>query len=286
MGLYVILLVLAIAATWLLRRRIRSGPGRQVTHQPPLTVVELAYLSGGRARMVEVAIASLLDRKVLRVDRSGRVQAVSGTRGPVETELEALVLKEIERYGRSVAKLRRAIIQSVVFTRVEGSLVERGLLSTRSYGAVAKAATPLLAVTALGIVRIVNGVSLDRPVGFLVALVVVAAILTGFAMVPQPVKPTSTAKRIVSSARRGGERSYGPELPMMAGAIGLVAIGGLAAYPDDVVVEALAKQSGSVSAGGGGCAGATASSGSSCGGGGGGGSCGGGGGGGGGGCGG
>jgi hypothetical protein len=148
---------------------------------------------------------------------------------------------------------------------------------------VVKAALPLLAVTALGIVRILNGVSLDRPVGILVAFVVVAVIVTGFAMVPQRVKPTVTAKRIVSSAKRGGERSYGPELPMMAGAIGLVALGGLAAYPDDVVVEALAKQSGSVGgSGGGGCAGATA--GSSCSGGGGGGGCGGGGGGGGGGC--
>ncbi len=265
--LLVRLVVTGIAGAWA-RRPGRAQPG------PPPTVYQLAFLAGGPDRAADAAIAALVERGQLRVNSYKQISK-AGTQ-PVEP---------LERAVFDVAKLKTT---AVIRAKVRGSaamraladgLDQRGLLASanrevRAFGLVLQ-----LAVLVLGVARLVNGIALGRPVGILLFLTLLAAVLavaSGAGLKAGTRRPSAAGHRVLGQARAAAS---GP-MPagalaggvLLGGAVAAVALGGWAMYPDDELSAALMPSAGSGgggSSGGSSCSGSSCSSGSSCGGGGG-----------------
>ncbi|HEY3481850.1 MAG TPA: TIGR04222 domain-containing membrane protein, partial [Streptomyces sp.] len=166
-----VLLLRVIVAGVVASRALRSGQERP---GPPPTVYQLAFLAGGPDRAVDAAIAALVDRGQLRVNSYRQVsQAGARPSEPLEQAVfDAAQLKTtatLRGYGRRSAAMRA----------LEEGLDQRGLLASaaakrqsRTFGLVLQ-----LAVLVLGVVRLVNGISLGRPVGVLVFLVLVLGVV-------------------------------------------------------------------------------------------------------------
>jgi uncharacterized protein (TIGR04222 family) len=261
-----VLLIRLLVAGVVASRALRADNARP---GPPPTVYELAFLAGGPDRAVDAAIAALVERGQLRVN-SYRQISKAGTR-PVDP---------LERAVADVAKLKttstiRAKVRgSAALRALEDGLDRRGLLASaaakrhvRTFGLVLQ-----LAVLALGVARLVNGISLGRPVGILVFLVVVAAVLTLVAAIrrskPGIRHPSAAGNRLLGQARAA---TSGP-VPagmlaggvLLGGAAAAVALGGMAHYPDEELSSALMPTAGSAGGGGGSSGGSSCSSSSSC----------------------
>ncbi|MFI5586736.1 TIGR04222 domain-containing membrane protein [Amycolatopsis sp. NPDC051758] len=287
LGLLLLVALYAVVRTGLLRRG-RSGGAPERTE-------ELALLTGGRSRVGEVVIARLLERKVIRMDGTGRLNRVSGA---AADDLGRAALVRIAKTGSSVDRVRSEVWHHPAVTELEAGLVGRGLLTDAKKLRLTWVFTAVLywALFVLGVVRLIAGSATGHPTGFLLGLLVlttVAAIVTtAWAAKTAEVKATAAGRAAAEEARRAGT--------LVAGPTGAVASGGLGGHPDKDVRLAVSRatQASTVryrgatrsrwaSAGGGAAVGYYGGSscgggGSSCGGGGGG--CGGGGGGGGGGC--
>ncbi|MFF1611783.1 TIGR04222 domain-containing membrane protein [Amycolatopsis sp. NPDC058278] len=261
--LLVRLVVTGIAVSWA-RRPGRAQPG------PPPTVYQLAFLAGGPDRATDAAIAALVERGQLRVNSYKQISK-TGTR-PVEP-LERAVF-DIAKL-KTTAVIRAKVRGSAAMRALADSLDERGLLSSanrqaRTFGLVLQ-----LAVLVLGIARLVNGVSLGRPVGillFLTLLATVLALASAAGLKTAARRPSAAGHRVLGQARAAAS---GP-MPagalaggvLLGGAVAAVALGGWAMYPDDELSAALMPSAGSGgggSSGGSSCSSSSCSSGSSCG---------------------
>ncbi|WP_406629455.1 TIGR04222 domain-containing membrane protein [Amycolatopsis sp. WGS_07] len=282
--------VLVVQLSWpsFARSRKRNAPA---TVEAPLRpdVYQLAYLAGGADRAVDTAIATLLEQELLRVSSKGKLSAI-GKRP--RNGLERAVHDAAQGGTATVAKMRTATVVQPEVNKIREDLERRGLVTVAgdgldSFRAGVVAVYGVLLV--IGIARAVNGAQLDRPIGGLIALLVVAGTLTLIAFssrkARQTARPTDAGHAIVVQAKE--EARAAQERPeefaaasrgggvLFAGAAGVVALGGIALYPDDEMSTALLSGGGSSWAGGGGSSGGSScgggsscSSGSSCGGGG------------------
>ncbi|WAL69463.1 TIGR04222 domain-containing membrane protein [Amycolatopsis cynarae] len=277
LGVYAVSLVVALVLTALLRRR---KPWRRVrAGQQPLSLWETAYLIGGPERVVDSAIASLISQERLRA-RSFEFLLPIGSALPTDPVERAVFEVVSAQQGLSVTKTRTEAGRRREVRAAEASLARRGLL-VRSRLDALFTASPVFAVAAVGVARLVNGIRLHRPVDFLVIFLLV----TGAVLFSLLRRPSLRHTRAGLKARQATFRP-GPTpvlLPALSGAVGPVVLSGLAAYPDTVIKTALfhlpptgiggTSSSGSSSSDGSGSS--CGSSGSSCGGGCGGGGCGG-----------
>ncbi|ONI79439.1 hypothetical protein ALI144C_26895 [Actinosynnema sp. ALI-1.44] len=217
-------LAVAVIATLLLRGRLRAAGATNT--RDPLTVEETALLAGGRTRMAESAIANLVDHGVVRVDRSGRLHAVRGSVHKPASTLEERLLRDITaRPGRMVDYYQLRVMRLSVFDEVESVLVRRGLLVDHvGRGTVFLAASPLVVLLVVGVVRAVNGANLGSPIGYLTLLLIVTCVAAVLAMRPIKRGPTAAARKLLKRADTGG-----------SGAAALVAHRGMAAYPDPLI---------------------------------------------------
>ncbi|MEJ2886265.1 TIGR04222 domain-containing membrane protein [Actinomycetospora aeridis] len=291
LGIYALLLVAsALVAPVLVRRldwRVARRDGEAPA--PDATVEDLALLAGGPARLVQAAIARLVEGGVLRVGRD-RHLTVTG-RAPIG-ELDEDVVD-------AVASTPTGVTPMGVTMRMRGAASIRDLReASRRRGlfhdpaAVARCRTVAFVVVGLvvvlGLARLAAGIARGASIVFLVILVLVAVgVVLTVAVVPKD-RPTLRGRATVAAARAttyrpvfASDRAWGPVAAGALGVAGLVAVGGFAMYPNDELSGLLAGPSMS---GGGGYDGGGSDGGSSCGGssscgGGGGGGCGGGGGG-------
>jgi uncharacterized protein (TIGR04222 family) len=256
----------AVVSRWLIRR---NGIGAGQPAHAGLSVPELAYLAGGPRRVVETAIAALVDSGALRPARRGTVQvvhAVGSTGDPVQA---AVLGAAAERHTTTVPRLVESMRRHRALDPIRSTLAAGGLVVAPpvARARLRLAVAPLVVLFAVGLTRLVNGVVLHRPVGWLALYLAATAVLAVALLWHREPMRTARGQHALRDARpdRAGDTSAA-----MAGmplAVGLVALGGLAAFPDDDVRTALLPRPGGdggggfVSCGGGG---------SSCGGGGGG----------------
>ena len=254
--LYVAGVLLAMIATSFLRKSVRRADDREPGRT--LEVEELAFLAGGPRRVVETAVADMLDRGALRASRSEGLQA---TGQPPRNPIEAAVLREVNR-RRPLARVVRDLTAEPEVHSIRHGLTERRLL-VPGEGSAAKlwrAALPLFFVFLVGAIRWFNGTTYDRPVGILTGLLLLTLIPI-VAMLRRPaVWRTTAADEILGRARtRRGSTARpaadDPAIMMMGGAAGLVAMGGLSAFPDPDVRSALGPAGGGSGSGGAACAG-------------------------------
>jgi uncharacterized protein (TIGR04222 family) len=240
------------------------------------SAVDAGWLAGGPVRAVEAANAGLLAAGTLRADSGGLLRSTGDT--TARDGLTADIL-EWTQDGHSAPEVFSRLRRRTALWEVGTALSERRLLvwpqvETR-YRLLA--AVPTLAVLIVGVVRLVNGISLGRPVGFLwAALGATVVLLIVLVASRRQYLRTRAGDQVLRELRR---------TPSSDVAMAVALLGGLQHYPDARIAEALRKSADQwrrrnlAGTAGGAAAGYFIGGGSSCGGSGGGSSCGGGGGG-------
>lgn len=193
LAFYVFLFGLAIAASLLFRRQLldpmrNPSPGAFGEDQDGLDPYEAAALSTNTRLAINAAIAALeREGAISVVERKDKGLFFTSTsyrlvpNGPVPAAprpLEAAVYEE-------VARRERGITLSDVHERLHtpaaalvASLQDRGLLlGPGTAGRRFLAVLPLVALAAFGLMKVVVGVSRGKPVGILVILIAIAAIV-------------------------------------------------------------------------------------------------------------
>ncbi|SMD23724.1 TIGR04222 domain-containing membrane protein [Kibdelosporangium aridum] len=226
--LYIGGLLVAGVVTVLLRRRIRSA-STQRSHEP-LTVDETAFLSGGWVRVVESALANLVERNVIRVQRNGLLYPVSDTTARPESVLEERLVNRItKRQGRPLHYHLASMTNLPEYEAISTSLADKGLYY---YGSsrrqVFVAALPLVALLVIGIARWINGINLGFPVGYLTGLLILTVIATLFAM-----------REIKAGPTRAGRQALDERGNAVEAAATAVARHGMRGYPDVTISRLL-----------------------------------------------
>lgn len=205
----------------------RSGQGAGAISQP-LTSNEVAYLAGGSARVAEAAVARLIGAGLLHPSRGGDVSAVGDAGGAgVADAVDRTVLTDVTRFGRrSIRVLVDRTRRSDAVRAVGVGLADKGLLVEESSarGRAWIGVLPILALFAAGVVRWANGLSEDRPVGWLSVLLVLTMVVAWVAW-SRLRKPAGRATRRGTEALRGAARDGADP----------VALRGFGAYPDPAV---------------------------------------------------
>jgi uncharacterized protein (TIGR04222 family) len=218
--LFLALFAVAFVASRLLRHRFsatRADAGAASLADP----WSIAYLAGGPARVVDTGIATLLaeDRAEWK-DGKLHVRDLHSVKDSP--------LREIARASASGQRVRDIvkILQSYT-TRLHESLQQRGLMldSAQRQMAGLWGALPYLALTVFGIAKIQIGIARERPVFFLVLLVIVSGIATLVAWLRRPQRSTAGEALLRSLNQRHAHARRAPR----DGDIGLaVALGGTA----------------------------------------------------------
>ncbi len=152
----------AVIAAWL----------RPEGHAPAVTdEEELAVLAGGSDRLTETVLARLMARGAAMID-GGRLSFAAGVAGGSPIEREIALLPSPAKWSA----IRNRVAQAA--ERIERQLIFRGLLmekgEARQLGLYA--AIPLVLLFGFGLIKMQIGLGRERPVGFLVAFLVVTAI--------------------------------------------------------------------------------------------------------------
>ncbi|RYD67173.1 MAG: TIGR04222 domain-containing membrane protein, partial [Verrucomicrobiaceae bacterium] len=161
-------------------RRSRRQPARSATDEDiPNDPYAISYLAGGPVRMAESALSELLRAGALQIGAKGKIQAT--TAAPAASQLhpvEAQLLAQFSPHvGKSFASVQKQLTS--LPDVITEDLRERGLIlgeSTRS-SIRNTALTLALLAPGLGLIKLMIGISRDRPVGFLVVGLVITTIL-------------------------------------------------------------------------------------------------------------
>lgn len=222
-GLYLGLL-LAVALYGVVRlSRLSRGEAGGAPERPE----EFALLAGGRDRLGEFVVATLLQRQFVRLDGTGKLHR---TGGAAADDLGRAALARIGKSGNSIARVSAEAGQHASVAGLEAGLTARGLLTDVRAVRAAWLATAVAfwALAVLGVVRLIAGSATGHPVGYLILLLVlntVAGIVPSVcAANPPKVKITAAGRAALDKARRDGTFTAGPA--------GAVASHGLSAHPD------------------------------------------------------
>jgi uncharacterized protein (TIGR04222 family) len=176
LALYVPLLAVATALSFALRHALRTPAGPAGPGELQLGPVEVALLAGGAPQAFDAAVVRLEAAGLLTVDAFERSLCSRGARPRDGTSLERAILDAAgPAPGRPIDQVRAAVRPAVAVA--EARLASLGL-RPGSPGAALVAILPLLAVGLLGVAKVLVGLRRDRPVGFLVVLVVGAGLLS------------------------------------------------------------------------------------------------------------
>ncbi len=280
LAIYAALLVLplVIALLWTIAVKLGRKAPRTAVSGPRPTAYELAYLAGGPDRVVDTAIAALVDRGTLRISSSRKLQLA----GPEPADpIERAVAKGAKPGHNSTTRgIRDRLRMSGPMQALAKDLEARGLVVVDKTPQIRQVVFGVyLGALILGVVRLIAGIAGDHPVGFLIFLVIAAGFATLLARAARNKRvgprPTGEGNRILGRANtefsreRGRGITGGPAVggALLGGAAMAVALGGLAYYPDEELSAALMPPPLSGGFGGGGSSGGSSCStgGSSCG---------------------
>jgi uncharacterized protein (TIGR04222 family) len=230
--LYAIGLVVGVVVAIRARRRVRTP--RLADPPPRLSPEELGFLAGGPGHAVQIVVARLYEAGLVRVSRGGEVSrnsSVASTGNPFDDA----VLAQLKKPRTVPALARKQGVQQVI-TKLGESLVRSGMLvaPARALRARRRAMLVLYAVFAVGIVRWVNGIAENLPVGYLTGLLVLTLVIVSLLNIRAFSKPkarTVHGDRAVAAVRAQGSAAH--HLEQMA-------VSGAKAHPDPELSHALA----------------------------------------------
>jgi uncharacterized protein (TIGR04222 family) len=276
LGLYVGMLIVLMIGAGIARHMLRTPadhPG-----QIPLDPFQTAYLSGGDQAATHAAIVALTSRMILTFDPRGRFfvgpsQPTSWLH-PLEQAVYAGVAGDRTGRGATVTSLtgvaRPALLQ------LRSQLQQMGLVPVPAQSFLVRVvpAVIVLAAEMVGGVRLVLGVFGGRPVGYLIGLMILTAIIALF-FLAHSVRRTRRGDHALGALRRaysGLRYSTATANANLGGedlglAVGLFGVAALAGGPLDPLVHVLDTSSSSSSGDGGSGGSSDGGGGSSCGGG-------------------
>ena len=248
LAVYAAAYAVLLATSLVVRRRLARGPNRPVDADHPLTIHEIAYLSGGPARVVDASVVALIDAERIRVSRGGTLTHLGGSgEDPVQQAvLRSFGKRGTVRLSAVAGEAHKAPEVAAVAARLHAAgllLIPEQRLRLRWLTAL-----PMVELTAVGIARWANGLRLDRPVGYLVSFLVISVITTLNLAFWVPASSPTTAGRRAVKRLRGEVRSAGRGIPepmaqaspylLSAAALG-VALDGEEGLPDDTLRHTL-----------------------------------------------
>ncbi|WP_037819058.1 TIGR04222 domain-containing membrane protein [Amycolatopsis sp. VC5-11] len=211
----------------------------------PRDVYDVAYLAGGRPRLVEAVIATLFARGQLQVGSLGEIVAAGPP--PASPPLEQAVHQAAGR-GRLASWVARSSVLKPAIRALETDLVQRRLVSRRrpltglGYTLTAVA----VVVLAAGVGRLVYDVGRSHLNAMVVLVFGEVALTLWLCLVGSQritkqfgerkvssLPPTTAGATVLARAEQQAAAGGG------AGPAELVAVGGLAAYPDKRVTGGL-----------------------------------------------
>ncbi len=171
---YLLVASAVILFAYVLRWYLRKPANHSSQESVSLDTYETAYLAGGKDRAIDVAIASLVQRGHLTL-QPGQRTLLSNTPLPKNSHaLELVVEQAVKTYGKPLSAAVTAATD-VISKRLQSF----GLLMTERQAQAAQhlPAIPIFALLLLGISKILVGISRGKPVGFLVVLCFITAII-------------------------------------------------------------------------------------------------------------
>lgn len=175
LALYLALMVVCAVATSLWRRALRENGSSDSGFG--LDTLQIAYLAGGNTRVLDAAVAELMDRGAVEWDATSRRLVATGQNADNLSALLNRIYQHLRVEGQP-AKLAQRL--DVDLRATQANLETRGLL----LDAAARARAtwlPLLIPAALvlfGAIKIFLGLSRGRPIGFLFVLILITAVVS------------------------------------------------------------------------------------------------------------
>ena len=219
-----------IIAIVVFRRRAESGDAPRMDLSDPYLI---AYLRGGREEALRVSVISLVDRGMLVMDGRLVRRADNVAYDMVGRPMERAVLEKFRVPGKAVTVLESRNLTQV-FQFYQDSLERLGLLPDAAvFNARLMRLLPgLAALLVVGVIKIQIGLSLERPVGFLFMMMIVAIVIAAAMSFP---RLTARGKAILEdvtnlySGLRTQVNSFRPgsasaELTMFAAVFGVAAL--------------------------------------------------------------
>lgn len=239
---------LVAAFAWALRSRYQVRRPQAPASGQQLGAAELAFLAGGPRRVVETAIARLVETGQIHVARNGVLTAASTASS--EDPVQAAVLLTVCQSPSSVTSVVRTVEKDPAVATIGDRLVAQRLLVTPAQAKRARQ-RPLFGFYVLAAVGVLWSDD------YLVLPLLLTALLV-IVLLKRKVKArTVHGDQVLASIRRIGvhesNRWLHPAVAL-AGVGGAVALGGLVAFPDPATRHALTPGNtlGTTSSGGGG----------------------------------
>jgi uncharacterized protein (TIGR04222 family) len=222
--------LVVISAIAILRRRAESGPAPKIDLGDPYLI---AYLRGGENEALRVAVISLVDRGMLVMDGEFVRRADHVTDNMVKHPVDYKALKRFWAPDKAASIFKDNSLK-LTLQPYRQKLEDAGLLPD-SAASSARLNRFLIALTALGIVgmiKITIGISLDRPVSFLVFMMIAAITIAAGCSFPRLTARGKTTLADITnlySGLRTRVNSFSPgsasaELAMFAAVFGVGAL--------------------------------------------------------------
>jgi uncharacterized protein (TIGR04222 family) len=243
--LYVLLLFAALAFSYHQQRRHRPEGSEQVSDDASM----LAYLAGGADRVCDSAIMRLVMKGGIEYRSNGTF--VLGSRDvaadPTEKVIVNTTMPTVK--ARFLARMERQIGQ------LEQRMTKVGLLTNDQQAKNLRLAQslPLLLLFGFGFVKLIVGISREKPVGFLILLLLVTAVI-GFVRYTRIDRKTSAGIRALEESRAQNLRlNLAPTTPEMGLAVALFGMPVLLGSPFESLYRRSNGADGGGSSGGSGC---------------------------------
>src|SRR5262245_16850586 len=226
--------LVVILAIIILRRRAESGPAPKIDLGDPYLI---AYLRGGEHEALRVAVISLVDRGMLAMDDRTVRRADHVASDMVKHPIEYEVLKKFGDPGEAHSIFKDDKLK-FLFQTYRDKLERAGLMPDADVRRDRQMRLLLasMALGVVGVIKIVFGLSLGKPVGFLAMMMIAAMVIAAFSSFKRlTVRGKETLSDVTNlySGLRTRVNSLSPgsasaELAMFAAVFG---VGALAATP-------------------------------------------------------
>ena len=233
LSVYLVLLIAGFS--WSMRRSNKALEKFNTAGEarPPSDPYELAYLAGGEARAVQLAVVRLLHRELIRW-KAGSLGARLIRNGDKPTAglatIESALLERVVAKGAAGIPVKDACLHlSPTLRSVEARLATKGLRPTTEERrrASQSAILPLHLLGAIGLVKLVIGISRDKPVGYLMGLLILTAI-AAWVITLRTRRLTPTGERTLAQLRTqhhlatgAAGRAKAEDLPMISHGVAL-----------------------------------------------------------------
>lgn len=257
-GPFLALYVAVAALAWLIAASISRNIGPGGGTSASLSTIQMAYLAGGEGRLAHALLVSLLTSKAAVLLQKGRLIFVDRSRlqaAPEHADVAPLGLSgemtrnEFQMRIQPMADAVRADLQRL------GLVPDPSMLPSYRLKILAVFAVPII----LGLAKVDVGLARDKPVGFLIALLIATAVLA-LVYLTAPRLTRAGRDALEASRRQHARAARAPvesELPLAVALTGLVVLSGTD-YGDLHASEASGGGDGAADGGGdggGGCGG-------------------------------